>query len=122
MPPNDATLFQLVQLGALIQSSIASYVEYGGLEKEESLPSQECFYAQRAILAAAGSMTELFSDPSGRLLEVSSQYFEARALHIATDQRIPDILAKERENGVHLEKLAVETGIESKKLGTLTGP
>ena len=72
------------------------------------------------MLAAVGMVTELVSDPSSRLLEVSSQYFEARALRIAAERRIPDLLAKgqgqgqlvdgesERgdENGVSIDLLA----------------
>jgi len=116
---DEPILFKLLQLGALIQSSIASYVEHDNLDNE-SLSSNERFNAQRAILAAAGSLTELFSDPSSRLLEVSSQYFEARALHIVANQRIPDILAKGGEKGVDLLELASSVGIETKKLGKCT--
>lgn len=82
----------------------------------QALPDRELFDHQRTLLAAAGTLTELVSEPQNRLLEVSSQYFEARALHIAADARIPNILAKHGESGVAIEALASEVGIESRKL------
>lgn len=80
------------------------------------LPDRELFDHQRTLLAAAGTLTELVSEPQDRLLEVSSQYFEARALHIAADARIPNILAKYGDRGLAIDALASEVGIESRKL------
>ncbi|KAJ2985293.1 hypothetical protein NUW58_g5614 [Xylaria curta] len=110
---------RLLQLGGLIQTSIANYVnlKHSLEEKNEpSLPARPLFDAQRALLAAAGLLTELVSEPQNRLLEVSSQYFEARALHIITDKRIPDVLAKSGDKGVNIETLASTVGIEYRKL------
>ncbi|KAJ3497719.1 hypothetical protein NLG97_g1692 [Lecanicillium saksenae] len=83
------------------------------------LPEKELFDHQRTLLAAAGTLTELVSEPQDRLLEVSSQYFEARALHIAADARISNILAKYGHRGLHIAALAREVGIESRKLSRL---
>ncbi|KAI1111372.1 S-adenosyl-L-methionine-dependent methyltransferase [Nemania sp. NC0429] len=110
---------QLLQLGGLIQTSIANYVnlKHSAQEKSEShLPSKPLFDAQRALLAASGLITELVSEPQNRLLEVSSQYFEARALHIVADKRIPDIIAKSGDAGVDIQTLAAAVGIEPRKL------
>lgn len=82
----------------------------------QDFPSREVFDLQRNLLAAAGKLTELTSSPSSRLLEVSSQYFEARALHIAADKRIPDILSNAAGGSLHISALAAKVGIEPRKL------
>ncbi|RYC54807.1 hypothetical protein CHU98_g11403 [Xylaria longipes] len=113
---------RLLQLGGLIQMSIANYVnsKHSLAEKNESsLPAKPLFDEQRTLLAAAGLLTELVSEPQNRLLEVSSQYFEARALHIVADKRIPDILAKSGDKGVDIKTLASTVGIEYRKLSRL---
>ncbi|KAJ8133353.1 hypothetical protein O1611_g274 [Lasiodiplodia mahajangana] len=113
---------RLLQLGSLIQKSIEDYVKlkHSPVEKNESsLPAKPLFDAQRTLLAAAGLLTELVSQPQDRLLEVSSQYFEARALHIVADKRVPDILAKSGDEGVDIKTLAAAVGIESRKLSRL---
>jgi hypothetical protein len=81
------------------------------------LPSHALFNAQRTLQAAAGSIEELVSDPSTRLLSLSTQYFESRALHIAAEHRVPDILERFRhDGGAHVSFIAKETGIEEQKL------
>ncbi|KAI5919292.1 S-adenosyl-L-methionine-dependent methyltransferase [Camillea tinctor] len=114
----DPTLFGLLQLGALVQSSITKYLEYHEV-KEGSLPAKPGFDAQRTLLAAAGGLTELTSDPSSRLLEVAMQYYEARALHLVADLRVADILKEGGESGVSLETLASKCGIEPRKFGRI---
>ncbi|KAI0512934.1 S-adenosyl-L-methionine-dependent methyltransferase [Xylaria bambusicola] len=118
----DDPLHQLQQLGNLIQSSIADYVKLKqeSVENAESkLPEKSLFDAQRTLLAAAGLLTELVSQPQNRLLEVSSQYFEARALHIVADKRIPDILAQSGDAGVAIISLSSAVGIEPRKLSRI---
>lgn len=115
----DDSLQRLQQLGDLIQASIADYVKLKQSSVEDveaGLPEKPLFDAQRTLLAAAGLLTELVSQPSNRLLEVSSQYFEARALHIVADKRIPDILAQSGDAGVAIISLSSAVGIESRKL------
>jgi hypothetical protein len=75
------------------------------------LPSRALFDARRTLIAATGKLTELVADPSERLLEVSSQYNEARSLHIAVSVRIHELLAKGGEAGVSIHDLSLETGI-----------
>lgn len=121
----DHVLSQLQQLSELVQVSIAAYSaqargDGNNAVLEGSLPSRALFDAQRTLLAASGLLTELVSDPSSRLLEVSSQYFESRALHIVADQRLADVLARNQQQpdiGVGIETLAKATGIEVRKLG-----
>lgn len=125
LSPLSPTLLHLLQLGALTQSSILSFLEtslaQSPPEKSPSssttLPPKPLFDAQRNILAATGSLTEAVIDPSARLLEVSSQFFEARALHIVADLRVADILDESGEDGVTMEELATRTGVETRKLG-----
>lgn len=76
---------------------------------------------QKTVLAAAGSLIELISEPSNRLIEVSMQYFEARALHLAAERRIPDLLSSRARDGdqvagLSVEEIGNETGIEPRKL------
>jgi|SRR5690242_895144 len=112
---NAQSLNELRQIGNLIQSSIETVTKLNETSKA-NLPAKPLFDAQRALLSAAGKLTELVSQPSTRLLEVSSQYFEARCLHIIADKRIPDILAKGGDEGVHVKTIAESVGIEERKL------
>ncbi|KAI1132514.1 S-adenosyl-L-methionine-dependent methyltransferase [Nemania abortiva] len=110
---------RLLQLGDLIQTSISNYVKLKNSSIEENgstLPAKPLFDAQRTLLGAAGLLTELVSEPQNRVLEVSTQYFESRALHIIADKRIPDILAKSGDKGVDIKTLASAVGIEHRKL------
>ncbi|KAI1261349.1 S-adenosyl-L-methionine-dependent methyltransferase [Xylariaceae sp. FL1019] len=110
---------RLQQLRSLIQSAISEYISLKSASSKgntSSLPAKPLFDSQRTLLAAAGLLTELVSEPQTRLLEVSSQYFEARALHIVADKRIPDIIAEHGNVGVDIGTLASIVGIESRKL------
>lgn len=80
------------------------------------LPSRRLHQAQRTILAISGSLTELMTEPCHRLQELATQFYEARALRIAAERRIPDILACVGENGIDVETIADKTGIQHKKL------
>jgi hypothetical protein len=113
MDPNS-TSAKLLQLGALVQSALSTLITTSQ-NSNDALPPKALFDAQRTILSAAGMLTELASDPSNRLLEVSTQYFEARALHIAAENRIPDLLAGSDE-GVAVEELAKSVGCDAAKL------
>lgn len=121
----DPTSQTLLQLSSLIQKTISSYISHrqstivsSTTEDGLGIPSRPLFDAQRTLLAAAGKLTELVSSPQTRLIEVANQYFEARALHVVADKRIPDILAK-REKGVSVTELSQEVGIEARKLSRL---
>lgn len=114
MDPNS-TSAKLIQLGVLVQSALATLIT-SSEDSKESLPPKELFNAQRTILSAVGMLTELVSTPSSRLLEVSTQYFEARALHIAAEKRVPDMLVGSDESGVAVEELAKQVGCDPTKL------
>jgi hypothetical protein len=84
------------------------------------LPSWELYNAQRTIIAACGVFSELVHDQRLRLWEVSTSFFESRALHIAAEHRVADILARldpTGKEGVSIDTLSAETGINALKLG-----
>lgn len=89
----------------------------GTVKDELNIPSHKLYQAQRVLAAAAGSIEELVSDPSLRLVGFSSQYWESRALHVAAEHRLADLIeAGGGSSGVHVKELAKEVGIEEKKL------
>ena len=122
--PNDPMSRELLQLGELIQATLGQLVQARSATQgsgSSTSPAAECptweqFSAQRTLLAAAGSLIELVAQPENRLLEVSSQYFEARALHIAADARVPDLLARAGAEGETIDTLSSQVGIEPRKL------
>jgi hypothetical protein len=129
--PTLSDAHQLLQLADLTRDSVhriiaewakvpaASPGKQGGPvdDGEANLPSRELFEAQRTLVATTGKLVELISDPSSRLLEVSSQYNESRCLHIAAVLRIPDLLAENGDEGMSMERIAEKVGIETRKLG-----
>ena len=106
---------KLIQLGSLLNSALSTLIASAGDDKVP-LPPKALFDAQRTVLSAAGMLIELVSTPSNRLMEVSTQYFESRALHIVAEKRIPDMLAGCDEAGVSVKKLAEQAGCDSLKL------
>jgi hypothetical protein len=108
---------RLVQVGDLIQKSIATIVDQhlkSPNATDDSIPPWPTYEAQRNIISATGVLIELISDPSMRLMEYSGQYWESRALAIAVAKRIPDLL---NPKPLPLQELSAITGIESRKLG-----
>lgn len=125
-----ADAHKLLQLLDLVSGSIRSVIAAWASPASgttnpagtENLASWDLFQAQRTLLSATGLLTELVTDPSSRLLEVSSQYNESRALHIAAGLRVPDLLAEGTErgrNGLAVEELGTKVGIEPRKLSRL---
>lgn len=104
----------------LAKSSSQAESSLSTVENDALLASPALYNAQRTLMGFTGSLTELVSEPQGRLLEVSSQFFESRALHIAAEHRIADFLDGKDEDGVHVEDLGEKIGIESLKLGKAT--
>ena len=119
-------LLALVDL--VTQSAHATIEEW---YKEELSPeaestdllSWELHNAQRAIIAACGAITDLVHDPQLRIFEVAAGFLEARALHIAAEHRVADILDKHgggQNHGVSIDALAEHVGIDDQKLGLCT--
>lgn len=80
------------------------------------LPSRKLWDAQRTIEALSGALVELVSEPNQRIQQALSQFLESRALFIAAERRIPDLLAEAGEDGLSIHALAEKTGIERRKL------
>lgn len=133
-PKSVKDTFQLLQLTDLLSVTGRRIIEEWSKESERPnedegsslstiLPSRELYEMQKIVLAAAGSLIELVAEPTSRLLEVSTQYFEARALHLAAERRIPDLLSSTRARnedqgeGLSIKEIANATGIEPLKLG-----
>ena len=83
-----------------------------------TLASPAVHNARRLTLAAVGKLTELASDPSNRLLEFASQYWESRCIFIAAERRLPDMIAETSISaGARIDILSERSGIETRKLG-----
>jgi len=120
----------LLQLSHLLSTNIQTVIQEWSKEQLPSatndgaspsmLPSRKLYEAQRTLLAITGTLTELIAEPSLRILEVGCQYWESRALYIACERRIPDLLAGCcGGQGVGIMELSHKTGIEAGKLARL---
>ncbi|RYP31586.1 hypothetical protein DL767_005695 [Monosporascus sp. MG133] len=122
-----ADIEKLRQLASLVTSAteavIAEWTEGETTPPDTidgiQLPSHRLYGAQRILAAAAGSIEELVCDPSLRLLNFSTQYVESRALHIAAEHRIADLLEDARDSELHVQELAKTIGIETEKLSRI---
>ncbi|GFF50688.1 sterigmatocystin 8-O-methyltransferase [Aspergillus udagawae] len=113
---------RLLELCDLISRTARVIIDQWAAEipaESTNIASPALFNAQKTLLSASGLLTELVSDPSSRLLEVSSQYNEARALHIVAELRVPDVIARKESQQATIEELSEATGIEKRKLGRL---
>lgn len=126
---SKADAIRLLQLSELLAASARTVVDEWSKEttpqtakslkddgSPKTLPSPTLHEAQRTIQSITGVLTELVSEPSGRIIEVACQYWESRALFIAAERRIPDLLAKAGEDGLSSKELADATGVEYLKL------
>lgn len=123
---------RLIQLSNLLKASALTVIDEWAKETEcklgkgsidpsshdspRLLPSRKLHDAQRTILAVTGALTELVAEPYSRIQEVACQYWESRALYIAAERRIPDLLAEAGEDGLEVKELGSKTGIEHLKL------
>ena len=90
-----------------------------GADTARLLPSRKLWEAEKTIEAISGSLVELISEPYQHIQQLLTSYMESRALFIAAERNIPDLLAEAGHDGLHVEALAEKTNIESKKLGKL---
>jgi hypothetical protein len=70
----------------------------------------------KTVLAAVGSLESLILEPHARVISLSISYTIARALHIAAENNIAEVLARAGDDGLLAADLARSTGIEEKKL------
>ena len=120
----------LLETSELLTETVRTVVEEWSLESSAKrssdgapkvLPSRTLHDAQRIILAICGTLIEYVSEPPVRVLEVACQYWESRALYIAAERRISDLLStpEAKKNGISALKLGEATGIEQQKLSRL---
>ncbi|KAI1408493.1 putative O-methyltransferase [Hypoxylon sp. FL1857] len=88
-------------------------------ETSFAIPGRKAYDAQRTIIAALGSIEELVAEPHLRLVDFAELYFEVRSLHIAAEHDIALLLAEGGEDGIAVEDLAKETGLEQNKLARI---
>jgi hypothetical protein len=125
--PSLADAVRLLQLADLIKDTARVVVDEWSKEPNTksdsastgSIASPTLFEAQKTLLSASGLLTELVSDPASRVLEVSSQYNEARALHIAAELRVADVIDSSPNKEAPIEEISQAIGIENRKLGRL---
>ncbi|KAI1779176.1 hypothetical protein F4818DRAFT_403558 [Hypoxylon cercidicola] len=91
-----------------------------GQDTARILPSHKLWEAEKTIEAISGSLVELVSEPYQRVQQILTQFMESRALFIAAERNIPDLLAEAGDDGLEIKVLAEKTSIESKKLGKIT--
>ncbi len=129
---SQVDVHRLLQVSQLLTQNIQIVTQEWAQEQEpgasndgappHTLPSRRLYEAQRTLLALTGTLTELVADPSLRIMEVGCQYWESRALFIACERRIPDLLAAPEVDGsvgVSAQQLSEMTGIEHLKLGRI---
>ncbi|KAI0931113.1 hypothetical protein AcW2_010267 [Taiwanofungus camphoratus] len=86
-------------------------------ESSSLLPSGALFDARRTIIGACGMCTDLVSEPQSRLMEIASKFYVSRALHVAAEARIADILADADPNeGMSIQQISQQVGIQERKL------
>ncbi|KAL2812961.1 S-adenosyl-L-methionine-dependent methyltransferase [Aspergillus granulosus] len=100
-------------------STTGSAADLGSQDSARVLPSPRLHEAQRTVLAITGAATELVAEPYSRIQEVGCQYFESRALFIAAERRIPDLLDAAGDDGLEVTEIAEKTGIEARKLSRI---
>ncbi|KAI0930161.1 hypothetical protein AcV5_006945 [Taiwanofungus camphoratus] len=84
------------------------------------LPSGELFDARRTVLGACGMCMDLVQEPQSRIMEIGTQYYISRALQIAAEGHVADVLAKaDPKIGMPIQEIGKEVGIEAQKIARL---
>ncbi|KAL1689190.1 S-adenosyl-L-methionine-dependent methyltransferase [Schizophyllum commune] len=128
-PASGASSDRVQQLRSLVQLiSEASERVISGWEAEaaaqtadttaRTFPPHDLYEARQVVVSAGAMLVDLVQDPQIRILELGSQYYEARALHIAVEKNVADILAT-APHGLPLDDLAARTGVKAHKLGRI---
>ncbi|KAL6303966.1 S-adenosyl-L-methionine-dependent methyltransferase [Sparassis latifolia] len=90
----------------------------GRTNDEGLVPSAALYEARRTILGACGMCSDLVQEPGSRLMEVSNQYYISRALYVAAEARVANILADAdpTTTGVPIEDISAKVNIQAHKL------
>lgn len=85
---------------------------------EDSIPSLRLYDAQRTIIGSCGGLSELLLHPEHLISEVALGFFQSRALHVAAENHIADILATaEHGSGMSIKKIGARAALDPHKLG-----
>jgi len=83
------------------------------------VPSLELYEARRRIIGACGMVVDLVQDPRVSLTQVINLPLTAKALHVAVQGRVADILdGADPAEGVAVEEISLKAGIYDQKLCT----
>jgi hypothetical protein len=125
--PKDAD--ELLRLSALLQEAALTIKDEWAKEdfsqQDDSkdnariLPSHKLWNAERTIEAVTGALVELVAEPHQRIQQILAEFMESRALFIAAERKIPDLLNEAGPDGMDIQTIAEKTGIERRKLGKL---
>ncbi|KAL6234377.1 S-adenosyl-L-methionine-dependent methyltransferase [Aspergillus navahoensis] len=124
---NPNLLSQIADLSAatrILNSSVdgliaqweADGAEGQSLENGVLLPTKAAYEAHKTILGAIGKIQELVASPPIRLIETSCQFYESRALHIAAEHRVADLVAAAGEQGLAIGELAKKANVDADML------
>ncbi|KAF9640005.1 hypothetical protein BFW01_g11811 [Lasiodiplodia theobromae] len=123
MESHEDQISQLRQLSKLFTENIEVVIdEWKKGTAPNGVPSKEAYEAQRILTAAMGKVRELVVDPRYQIMEISQRYTDSRALFIAVERRVADLLEDGEGDGRHgcsLEFLADKTGVEKCKLARI---
>lgn len=126
-PSSRKSVVQLREILALLSAAVEDIASEWELSSNEDYPRGENklsdatkshteYDAVKTVLAAVGSLESLIVDPYVRLITLSASYTIARALHIAAEINVAELLEQGGDDGVHASILARSTGIEENKL------
>ncbi|KAI0958974.1 hypothetical protein AcV7_004641 [Taiwanofungus camphoratus] len=81
------------------------------------LPSLELFNARRIVLGACGMCMDLVQEPQSRLMELANQFHSSRALHVAAERRLADVLSDaDPQVGMSIQEISRKVNIDQGKL------
>ncbi|PCH41151.1 S-adenosyl-L-methionine-dependent methyltransferase [Wolfiporia cocos MD-104 SS10] len=87
------------------------------VESGAPLPSPEVYEATRIVTGACGMFLDLVQEPGSRLTEIACANFISRALHVAIQARVAEILADaDPTKGMSAALISEKTGINEQKL------
>ena len=86
-----------------------------------SLPSGPAYEAGQVLLSASTILEELICNPHFKLITFATQYWASRALHIAAEHRIADVLDTAGAGGMDVAEVEKEINIDKRKLCRSSG-
>jgi hypothetical protein len=104
------------QLACEWESRLGTGICHAELENVGSNVTHAEYKTVKTVLAAVGSLESLIVEPHAHLFSMATSYTIARALHVAAENNVAEVLAGAGEGGLRAAELATSTGIEEKKL------